>query len=1212
MKSTSLPHDLPDSVVDSIRTRQCILLLGQRYLRDEHGENRLFANFRDTLAEREKTKPDTDTDPYSWWLLDNRNLPARERCILPVDKAISPPDSVASCLRLPWRAVFTSAFDGTLRRLLELPGARKVSSIWTPEFGALSTGSEITLGRLFGSIERHEHANEAPPQNYHGLRQRRTQATAILLRVRELLPPRGAILIDGWDPRSDWLRPRDLAPALQNFVKDQVAIFGVEAEAEELLFDDEDFADLLHSGIAVIRRSALSEVVSDLFAEGALTRDLYDAVVSSDIRYLLRSAQPDARAGVPTEKDLTAVGFARSEWRRIMSGFVPLLELEYSKPLPDSAEARYQLFRSFSAVGPQEAATFPWLRALAFRRPVLDEILSKCMGLCGKANPENHVVILYGQSGAGKTVLAFQLALELRCKGLPVLLYSQSLAPLGREKVDLFCETVSKSSRAPIFLIYDGTRSDSEYIDLAAYLTSSGRKCVVIGTCYPDQHQADGEPGTAKELRAHGRTIAVQVPVSLRPAERDALLRHINCFVPGPQQQFSLLLKSDIANFFAVIYRLLPETHPGLEAGIVAEIVHGTDRIRKRIESDESDEPKIAGATELEWKFRQLFGDSLRHLGQETKVEVGEGAKPPADDEAMRLVHVVMLGTAANLPIPQGLALRFVGHDLAVYRAIGDANITTEIRIGDDEWGLCGRHALEAQIWLSHRLPLHRDRVALLREVLLCLSRHEVSDTVGRSVGLEFGVRLLQAYGPDGRCSMPGHYFELAGVITDLRGRYISLHPRFFLVQSHLIREAVMGAVRRATRPGGPSRRGVDGSSSEEMPPVGDWLEHLREAEQGLDVAIDVVKNNASEVWLSRAARRMLATLATERACVFGSKLGIRRCRPTRELLLEGAQREAGRYFEEARDSWREAVAYDDTSRHAVDAACWICGERFNMGFGAEDVESEAGVLAEWTEAVDRYMEMDLAPAQLDKRDEREAALSRALQDPARFEAVVGRMSRRGSNAVHTLVARDIATRRGAGRALEYLDETCPDLIVSDRHLVVLYMRLWWRVQTEFDSYFPHERMCLAFGEQQWLRLQELTSSRLACAGEETHPTTRFLRACALVHLGDALGAGRLLEELERSGAGGFRRSRSLVLAADGKGSPVTYSAEYQGRRRGSRFLAWCDDLGANLFFIPNDFRLSDPQPGTSLGEFHLSIQFRGLLAEPTYRYRPSGREQRQ
>ena len=900
---------------------------------------------------------------------------------------------------------------------------------------------------------------------------------------------------------------------------------------------------------------------------------------------------------------MTAVGFARSEWRRITSDFVPLLDLAPSTPLPSTPESRYQLFRSFSAAGPQHPDTFPWIDQLAFRRPVLNDVLGTCMGLCRKSNPENQTVIIYGQSGAGKTVLAFQLALELRRRGLPVLLYSQSLTPLGREKVELFCETVSAFSSAPVFLIYDGTRPDVEYVDLTAYFIGRGRKCVVIGTCYPDQRLAPARAHATDTRRLRQeRVLSLQVPVSLGADERGHLLQHIDRFVAGAQTHFaSLLASTDVANFFAVIYRLLPETHPALEAGIVAEITHGTQRIRDRLATAEA--TPLKGMTEMEFKLRELLGHSLDNLVSRTRALDASGPREYSGETALSLIHVVMLATAASLPLPQGLALRFVGHDISVYRATSDASILTEIRIGTDDWGLSARHPLEAEIWLAHRLPVPKDRLRLLRALLLCLSRHEVVETANTSVGLEFAVRLLQAYGPDGRRRLPQHYFELADIVTALREKYSTLHPRFLLLQSHLIREAVMGAVRRVSNTAGQPASLVAQRDTQDVP-VGEWLAHLTDAEQGLNVAIDVVKANASDIRLSVGAQRMLATLATERACVFGGRLGIRRCLPANQLRLEGAQREANRTFAEAGHSWREAMAYDDTNRYAVDAACWICAERFQMGFRSGDVESPAGVLAEWMEAMDRYMEMQLAPTQMDKRDEREATLSRALADRPRFEAVLERMSRRGTNAVHSLLARDIASREGDASSLEYLDKTCPDVILTDRHLIVLYMRLWWRVHTRFDGYFPHERMCIPFGQQQWRRLHDLTLARLGCSGEETHPTTRFFQACALVHLGDASAAGRLLEALERSNAGGLRRSRSLVLAADENGRPKTYSAEYQGRRRGFRFLAWCDELGTNLFFFPRDFRIPDPRPGMSLGEFHLSIQFRGLLAEPIHRFR--------
>ena len=1182
---TSPPADLREAVVASLRKRQCILLLGQRYLDDPDGDNRLFRAFEAVTG-----KP----DPYVWWLNDDHDLAAREEALRPVDRAVGAPEIIASYLRLPWRAVFTSAIDGTLRRLLESPGRRSVASVMSPQFGALASGGDITVGRLFGSVERPD-PGEAPPRDLADLRRRRADATAMLLRVRELLSPRGSILIEGWDPDQDWLRPRDLAPALQDFVPGQVIAFGIGEEAEGRLRDDDDFAALLESGIVAISRRSLSTVVSELFETGDLTAELFATGDEPDVRYDILRTQPHSTAAPPSSDDLVHVRFSRSEWRRITSGLVQLIDLDPSKPLPESEEARYQLFRSFAAAGPQDS-NLPWLRQLAFRRPVLDAVVEKCRWLCDQSDPEEYLIVLYGQSGSGKTVLVHQLALELRRLGLPVILYSQSLAPISRENIDIFCEAVSKRSNAPVFLLYDGTSQDIEYVNLAAYLASRGRKSIVVGTCYPGQYESAEAPADAapsrRSSRHRGRVIDIQIPIELAPEERAALLKHIGSFVPGAESQFSPLLGHDLSNFFAAIYRLLPETRPGLEAGIIAEITTGSERIQRRLkELTDTESAGPPGMTEMERKLRAALGNRIDELvGETLLVQAKDGTQYPVHT-AMTLLHAIMLSTAVNVHVPQGLALRLIHHNIPVYRAATDGDIIREVPIGGDAWALSGRHPLEAEIWLSHRLPLTSDRVRVLRKLVLCLSGQEAYRAW--SPELECSVKLLQAYGPEGdyRHRLPAHYFNLAEIVGELRRRYPSVHPRFLLVQSHLIREAV----RRAQNHMSPG--GEDSAHQLE-----DWLRRLDDAGQGLDVAIDVVKAE-SEGRPRFAARRMLATLATERACVLGVKLGSLNRRLSREeLSLSGAQGRANAYFDDARRSWREALGYDDSNIHAIDAACWISQERFRAGFG--DAAAEAEVLAEWSEAIDRYLEMDLSPTQMDKRDEREARFSQALGNVQRFDAVVDRMAERGSTAVHSLLARDIAARDGDRAAIGYLDDHCSDFLLTDRHLLVLYMRLWWRAETALDGYLPHERLCIAFSLAQWSRLRELTAARLACSGEEEHPTSRFLSACAMVHLGDAPAAARLLDDLDRSGVGGFRRSRSLVLATDEYGSPRRYSAEYQGRRRASRYLAWCDELRTNVFFMPNDFRLTDPQPGTNLGEFHLSIQFRGLLAEPTFRYR--------
>jgi hypothetical protein len=145
----------------------------------------------------------------------------------------------------------------------------------------------------------------------------------------------------------------------------------------------------------------------------------------------------------------------------------------------------------------------------------------------------------------------------------------------------------------------------------------------------------------------------------------------------------------------------------------------------------------------------------------------------------------------------------------------------------------------------------------------------------------------------------------------------------------------------------------------------------------------------------------MLATLATERAGVIGFMIGsLCRALPVDVRRKPEWVDQADKLLNQARASWREALVYEDANVQAIDSACWICAERCNVG--GLNIEGQAELFADWSEAIDRYNEHDdLSPMQLDIRDQRELDFANHIGDINRFAAVSQRAEERGSNAVH-------------------------------------------------------------------------------------------------------------------------------------------------------------------------------------------------------------------
>jgi len=212
------------------------LLLGQRFLSPSDVENPV-------LMAAAGGEP---VSSFGAWWFGDRDAPQRKIELLNAGgRAVALDQRFDSLRQIPWACAMTSCVDPTARRLLEVPGKRTVveQSLSVERYDT----TVLTLFRLFGSVSRPEQA-EQPPRDRQTLRLRRQQAGEILNNLAAFATPNGRVWVEGWDPRFDWLRPRDFAPHLLQFGKAQVLIFGIDGQAAEALRSDEDLAPLIDAG----------------------------------------------------------------------------------------------------------------------------------------------------------------------------------------------------------------------------------------------------------------------------------------------------------------------------------------------------------------------------------------------------------------------------------------------------------------------------------------------------------------------------------------------------------------------------------------------------------------------------------------------------------------------------------------------------------------------------------------------------------------------------------------------------------------------------------------------------------------------------------------------------------------------------------------------------------------------------------------------------
>ena len=268
------------------------------------------------------------------------------------------------------------------------------------------------------------------------------------------------------------------------------------------------------------------------------------------------------------------------------------------------------------------------------------------------------------------------------------------------------------------------------------------------------------------------------------------------------------------------------------------------------------------------------------------------------------------------------------------------------------------------------------------------------------------------------------------------------------------------------------------------------------------------------------------------------------------------------------------------------------------------DDDRKVALLARWEEILEGYRDLSLSETQYVRMEGREADLQRERGDVRQFEQVLDRLDRQGSPAASVLRARYIREQQGAVAARRFLEERSPGQLLTDRTVLVYYYRLWWESETGEQGFFDRDQLVLPFNEPQWSRLRELAEHRLQLEGEQDHFTALFHLGWACFQTGQFIRAREAFDRLDTVSVTSPRRARTLALVSDDNGDPRNFFGETRQRRSGDRGWVWVEDLRLEIPFPFHEFELGPYQPGRSMGPFHIALNFRGMFARPTHRYR--------
>lgn len=1069
------------------------------------------------------------------WLADRfRNRPASQLVI--------------EAARVPWGAVFTSSFDSGLANCLAGEGREpEVILQGQPAPRFLRNTRRPQFYYLFGQAGQQVDSLK-PPLSRQALSQRRmTQALVMLGRALETVTPLGLLVIDGYDPSTDWLRAEELLAAISGAPRDGVLWCGPDPSLSE---DDQVvFEELVHKGVVVREPRALGVIVNELVeAIGVPDPARWDDPEVITLKNG-RSIKTTPNLRLVTQASAVLVD---DLWSVVPDMLSPSeIELEF--------EAFHGNSTSFRKIADGVQRGFAIERE--FERALLKRV--------DQALEQHHTasaIVLHGQSGVGKTIALARLAVHAKRQGNAVLFVNRRV-PQATDISDFL--TAVDDQQGVTLLLVDTMSPVSRYNDLLRALRSVGHRVVVVGSSY--RLTFDGEvPSRFVEARSQ-----------LNLPEQSQLLEVAQRFVPSVMGR----VRKEKSNEYVLagFYRLLPHSRGRLSEGLGKEVDRARHELRKKAAKIPPQEP---GALALAFIKAGFPVDTKQFLPD---------ASPAgsADSPEARAIDLVMASSRLYRPVPLSIVLRAVGAD---YGTSGTYSIDTLMELIRDQDLFRWIYADEEQtdVLVSARLQIEARLICEARFGSATLEAQAICNLIEAAVrsGLEgndetaYVVDIVHAVGPDG--PEGGRYKESYAQIARslsilrekttpnarlmlqesvLRRHYVRTHKNIDQpTKVALLNEAINVVEEAFDRI---NQQGSSGLYAARQTIDNLWNE--RAATYGF-FATDAVENgqNAS-AWSAYKAAHDAATLAKARR-ESSFSLDVSLWMPTGILKVNSTLTEAQRL------------------EIAADLRSSIDGVDESMLDEAQQQKFQGRRMVAGSVMGDHALSDD-AFAQLDQAGSTAGYFIRARQLAPEIMPQIEPS------------AQDIA---GAQRCINYLRQHYQKISQDERCLRLL-LDMEWVVRTQ--KWFMRGLRQPFPASTDFREMVQNIVGDMALLGEDKLATKyRYLRAVTKWLEGNETTSRELWAELASDTEfADSQRVFSRHLLTDGNGTPIIYRGIVERQFGPGRFQVRVDGMGV-IDLLAEYFPSIEIAFGRTVSNFHIAFNYRGPLADPPSKLRRPGR----
>ena len=413
-----------DELQEIIRYDNAVLFLGQDYQLSLGGEN-YFVNEIIKRVCRQKVSSPSYSDLWSKMSEDSTSIKkvgghavlddVQKNRLLEIGGEIPQNKKLSELLNCGWASVITSSID---------PGIVQSEGVsCTPIYtisnrpAGIANKKKLHITYMFGCIKE----DNSYPVTYRIRNDVKTNAEDMYTRVlKEAIQYSGALLIDGWNPSTDWA---SLATILGNGIIDadmpfpKIYIFSCSQEIRGMIYESEYTEELAESDKVIVSESSLYECLHDFIIEIAKERqEELEALESSETISFQRG------------KRTITINIPRSQLRELDPERIHILTPRDRIQVAFDQEGLRNLTIKFLS---NSSGSFPYwqgyLHGCCFDRDIYEN--SQKTGLYDRAlailqasnlHKSNSTIIIHGPSNSGKTILLGKLAMDLS-RNYPVL-----------------------------------------------------------------------------------------------------------------------------------------------------------------------------------------------------------------------------------------------------------------------------------------------------------------------------------------------------------------------------------------------------------------------------------------------------------------------------------------------------------------------------------------------------------------------------------------------------------------------------------------------------------------------------------------------------------------------------------------------------------------------------------------------------------------------